>query len=262
MSGHDEVVVVECAKHVMTIRLNRPEARNAINSAVAAALGQAIERLTSDDDMRVGIITGTGAAFCAGQDLKAFAAGEPVIPRENPQWGFASFVSHFTPKPLIAALNGYALGGGLEIALACDLIVAAEGASLGLPEVSRGLFPAGGGVPRLAQQIPPRIASRMVLTGEAITAEEAAHWGLVNKVVPAEDVYAEARSLAETIARNAPLGVQGSKRIVAEAEFDSTWGRASWAPILREFDVVFGSEDAAEGARAFVEKREPSWTGR
>jgi crotonobetainyl-CoA hydratase len=258
----DGVVRLEQAGHILIVTLNRPEARNAINGEVAAALGAALELLNDDDGLRVGILTGRGAAFCAGQDLRAFAAGEPVIPVDHPEWGFAGFVSHFTDKPLIAAVNGYAFGGGLELALACDLIVASDNALFALPEVKRGLFAAGGGVPRLTQQMPMNIAKQMVLTGEPITADAAAHWGLVNQVVEAAELEAAALALARAISVNAPLAVQASKRIITEVGFQSTWEPSPWARIGSELEAVFGSADAAEGSRAFVEKRDPVWTSR
>ncbi|MCO4253338.1 crotonase/enoyl-CoA hydratase family protein [Pseudarthrobacter raffinosi] len=256
------VVRLEQAGHILIITLNRPEARNAINGEVAAALGAALELLNSDDELRVGILTGTGAAFCAGQDLKAFAAGEPVIPLEHPEWGFAGFVSHFTDKPLIAAVNGFAFGGGLELALACDIIVASDSALFALPEVKRGLFAAGGGVPRLTQQMPMNVARQMVLTGEPITAETAARWGLVNQVVEAAELETAALALARAISANAPLAVQASKRIIAAAGFQSTWKPSAWTVIGSELEAVFGSDDAAEGSRAFVDKRDPVWTSK
>ncbi|MDQ0691354.1 crotonase/enoyl-CoA hydratase family protein [Arthrobacter sp. W4I7] len=258
----DGVLQLERIGHVLLLTLNRPEARNAINGEVAASLGAALELLNRDDDLRVGILTGNGAAFCAGQDLKAFAAGEPVIPRENPHWGFAGFVRHFTAKPLIAAVNGYAFGGGMELALACDLIVASDTALFGLPEVKRGLFAAGGGVPRLVQQLPAKIATQMVLTGDPITAQTAERWGLVNEVVDGKVLEAASIALARSIAVNAPLAVQASKRIIATASFQSTWNSEPWEQIGRELDAVFASEDADEGSSAFIEKRDPVWRSR
>lgn len=253
-------VVLETHGRVLVIRINRPQARNAINAATARALGAALEQLQDDPELRVGVLTGTGAAFCAGQDLKALAAGERVM--EKPEWGFGGWVRHYSAKPVIAALNGYAFGGGLELALACDLIIAAEGISLGLPEVKRGLFAAGGGVPRLAQQLPEKVAMRMVLTGEPISVGEALRWGLVNEVVPAEEVLEHALELAERISHNAPVAVQASKRIVALTAQSGTWEPEAWEIVQEEFDRVFSSEDAAEGAQAFAEKREPTWKGR
>jgi crotonobetainyl-CoA hydratase len=258
----DGVVRVERIGHVMVITLNRPDARNAVNAELASALGDAVELLSGDDDYRVAVLTGEGKAFCAGMDLKALAAGEPVIPTDRPERGFAGFVQNFSSKPIIAAINGYALGGGLEIALACDIIVMSESATLGLPEVVRGLFAAAGGVPRIAQQIPVKIAQRMVLTGELMNAAEAARWGIANEVVAPDEVLRTALDIAHKIAANAPLGVQASKRLIARGQTESTWDPAIWKAIGADLDAVFSSEDAREGSTAFIEKRAPAWRGR
>ncbi len=255
-------VVLERHADVLIIRLNRPHARNAINAAVTARLGAALEELQDDDALRVAVLTGTGSVFCAGQDLKAFAAGEPVVPADRPEWGFAGWVSHFSAKPIIAALNGHAFGGGLELALACDLIVAADDAMLGLPEVTRGLFAAGGGVPRIVQQLPEKIGLHMLLTGDPMSVAEAARWGLVNETVAANQVLPRALALAGAIARNAPLSVQATKKVAALAGHTGTWTPEAWELVRAEFDRVFSSEDAAEGAAAFAHKRAPVWSGR
>lgn len=257
----DGVVRLERLGHVLLMTLNRPDARNAVNAEVTAALGDALERLTSDPELRVGVLTGTGSAFCAGQDLKAFAAGEPPLSPEHPEWGFGGFVSHFTPKPLIAAVNGFAFGGGFELALACDLIVASESASFALPEVTVGLFAAGGGAPRIVQQLPPKVGAHMIFTGRPLSARDAERWGLVNEVVAPESLEATALELAGAIAANAPLAVQASKKVLALEGESSTWRRETWTLVMDEFRAVFGSNDAAEGARAFVQKRAPQWSG-
>lgn len=263
-TGNDasDVLLVERDEHVLILTLNRPEARNAVNAELATRLGGAVEDFSSDPGLRVAILRGAGAAFCAGQDLKALAAGEPVFPTEHPEWGFAGFVSHFTDKPIIAAVHGFAFGGGLELALACDLVVAASGTRIGLPEVTRGLFAAGGGVPRIGQQIPLKVAMQLVLTGTPMTADDAERWGLFNTVVPEPDVFATALKLARVIASNAPLGIQATKRIMYGSQNESVWQQSTWRPILDEFETVFSSNDASEGARSFVEKRPPVWTGR
>lgn len=258
----DGVVRAENPGHVLLITLNRPEARNAVNFELAAALGSAIELLNNTDELRVAVITGAGKAFCAGQDLKALTAGEGLVLPERPEWGFAGFVRHFSAKPIIAAVHGFALGGGLEIALACDLIVAEEGTRLGLPEVTRGLFAAGGGAPRVAQQLPQKVALHLLLTGEPISAETAESWGLVNKVAPAGTHVDVAVNLARGIAGNAPLAVQASKRLVYENVNQSVWNDESWVNIDATVAEIFDSEDAGEGARAFVERRQPVWQTR
>jgi len=260
-AGADGVLLVERDEHILILTLNRPQARNAVNSELASRLGQALEDFSADSELRVAILRGAGSAFCAGQDLKAFAAGEPVVPTDRPDWGFAGFVSHFTDKPVIAAVHGFAFGGGLELALACDLVVAAAGTRIGLPEVTRGLFAAGGGVPRIGQQLPFKVAMRLVLTGEPMSVEEAERWGLINAVVPEGELMQNALSIARTIAANAPLSVQATKRIMYANANDSVWDQQTWPPILQEFDAVFSSDDAKEGAAAFVEKRPPVWTG-
>jgi crotonobetainyl-CoA hydratase len=258
----EPTVLTEVRGHVLLITLNRPSARNAMNVEMATALGAAIERLRTDDLLRAGVLGGAGPAFCAGQDLKALAAGEPLLPEGHEEWGFGGFVSHECAKPLVAAVHGFAFGGGLELALACDLIVAADDSRLGLPEVTRGLFAAGGGVPRILQQLPAKIGARMLLTGQPLSATEGVRWGLVNEVVPAGEVLATAIALAETIARNAPLAVQTTKRLANMLATESTWEKPAWDQINRDVATLFASADAAEGARAFAEKREPVWRGR
>jgi crotonobetainyl-CoA hydratase len=254
-------VAVERDDAILWITLNRPAARNAVNLDVAALLAEALEQLKNDESLRVGVIRGAGAAFCAGQDLKAVAAGEPLFLPDHPEWGWAGFVGHDAGKPLIAAVHGYALGGGLELALACDLIVAGEDTRFALPEVTRGLFAAGGGVPRLAQQIPPKIAARYLLTGEFFSAAEAWEWGLVSELVPEDDVIEAARRLAERIAANAPLGVQATKTLLRTAGGRNLWEPRHWDDVREAVGRVFSSRDAAEGTAAFAEKREPVWTG-
>lgn len=245
---------------VAVITLNRPEALNAVNSAVADALGSALDELDSDPELRVGVITGSGRAFCAGADLKALAAGQSILPTARPEWGFAGLVQHYVTKPLVAAVNGYALGGGTEIVLACDLAVVSSEATLGLPEVKRGLIAGAGGVLRLPDQIPPKVATQAVLTGEPISPETALHWGLVNAVTAPEFVLSEAMQLARTIAANAPLAVRTSKKIMSQRRaFGSDWNTEMWAMNSAEFDAVRASGDAREGTTAFAEKRAPIW---
>jgi crotonobetainyl-CoA hydratase len=258
----DGVVRLEKIGHVARVTLNRPDARNAINRELSLALGRIIERVASDDDFRAVVLQGAGKAFCAGQDLKALDAGEPLGLPEHPEWGYAGFVEHRIDKPVVAAVHGFAFGGGFELALAADLIVLGESARLGLPEVTLGLFAAAGGVPRIAQQIPPKIAARKVFTGEHIDSAEAARWGLVSEVVPDDEVASRALELATTIAGNGPLAVQASKRILRDLATADTWNHDSWATINAGISTVFASADAAEGVRAFVERRPPLWQGR
>jgi crotonobetainyl-CoA hydratase len=247
---------------VALITLNRPHAMNAVNAALSTAAGSALDELASDPSLRAGVITGAGRAFCAGADLKELAAGRTVHDPQHPERGFAGIVRHFVDKPLIAAVNGFALGGGTEILLACDMAVISSAARLGLPEVTRGLVAAAGGLLRLHRQIPPKVAARAVFTGEPIDAATALEWGLINEVVPADQVLDAALALAERIAANAPLAVRASKRIMARSnEVGSDWHEAAWAMNEEELAAVRASQDAHEGAVAFAEKRTPRWTG-
>ncbi|MBB4660636.1 crotonase/enoyl-CoA hydratase family protein [Conexibacter arvalis] len=247
---------------VGVITLDRPRALNAVNAQLSAAVGEALEQLDADPELRVGVVTGAGRAFCAGADLKELAAGRDVHAPGHPEWGFAGIAEHFVETPLIAAVNGFALGGGTEIVLACDLAVMSEEASLGLPEVRRGLIAAAGGLLRLPRQLPPKVAAEALLAGGPIDAETALRWGLVNRVVPAAEVLDAALALAREIAANAPLAVRASKRIAHRWAGDgSDWDRGDWARVSRAFDALQASDDAREGARAFAEKRAPRWTG-
>ncbi|EGD55453.1 crotonase/enoyl-CoA hydratase family protein [Gordonia neofelifaecis] len=260
-------VLYEVRDGVAVVTLNRPEAMNAVNAALATGLGEAIERASADRDVRVVVLTGTGRAFCAGADLKAIARGESIFDDAHPDWGFAGLVQHWTDKPVIAAVNGFAMGGGTELTLACDLVVAADTAVFGLPEVKRGLIAGGGGVVRLAQQVPVKRALEMVLTGDGIEASLALEWGLVNRVVPADEVLTTALELARKIAANAPLSVQYSKRALyrtrqAASDWNPEWvAEDPWAVNGELMVAVMTSADAMEGPRAFAEKREPNWRG-
>jgi enoyl-CoA hydratase len=242
---------------VLVLTLNRPERRNAINLALAHAIAAALEAFDADDALRVAVLTGAGKGFCSGMDLKGFSEGEsPSLPER----GFAGLAQRPPAKPLIAAVEGFAVAGGCEIALACDLIVAAEDARFGLPEVKRGLIASAGGLIRLPQRIPYHLAMELALTGESLGAQAAERHGLVNRVVPPGQALATALELARAIAANAPLAVMASKEIVQKSR--------DW-PQERMFELqgplalrVGGSADALEGARAFVEKRAPRWSGR
>ena len=243
--------------HIEILTINRPEARNAINLATATALSDALDEIEADDDIWVVVLTAAGdKAFSAGMDLKAFATGEfPITDK-----GFGGITKRNFPKALIAACNGSALAGGCEIMLSCDLVVAADHAKFGIPEVARGLVAGAGGLIRLPKRIPRAIALEMALTGEPIDAARALQIGLVNRVVPGDQLMVEALALAERIAKNAPMAVRLSKQVMLEAAElaeDEAWGVN---------DAVFGaigrSSDAMEGAIAFAEKREPNWTGK
>jgi len=247
---------------VAIITLNRPKALNAVNGALSTALGNHLEQAENDDEVRVVVLTGTGRAFCAGADLKAIAAGEDTSAQGHPEWGFAGYVRHWVGKPTIAAVNGFALGGGTEIVLASDLAVVDEESKLGLPEVKRGLFAAAGGVIRIQQQVPLKVALEIALTGEPLSAAQGKELGLVNRVAPAGTALDVALELAETIAANAPLSVRHSKAMIHRTANSSAWDDAPWADNAEALKVVFGSEDAMEGPRAFAEKREPVWKGR
>jgi len=246
---------------VQLLRINRPEARNSLNRAVIAGLGNGIEVADADPEVRVVVITGTGdRAFCAGMDLREFTEGAAAdASLQKGLEAYQRFIREGCRKPVIGAANATAVAGGFEVLLACDLVVASDRAVFGLPEVKRGLFPAGGGI-QIGRRIAAAVALELVLTGEAIDAERALQLGLVNRVVPPGRVLDEALGIAEVIARNGPLAVQVAKELVlfaADAGKADTWKRQeALAP------SVFGSEDAKEGARAFIEKRDPTWSGR
>jgi len=250
-------VLRERRGHVEILTINRPEARNAINRATAIALGDALDACESDDDVWVVILTGAGdKAFSAGMDLKAFAAGEfPVTEK-----GFGGITQRDFPKPLIAAANGAALAGGFEILISCDMVVAADHAKFGIPEASRGLVAGGGGLIRLPKLIPLAVAYEMALTADPIDAKRAYELGLVNRVVPGEAVLDEAVTLAERIAKNAPLAVRTSKDVMKKAR-EMTEAQC-WDLNTEAFGMIGRSADALEGAIAFAEKREPVWQGK
>jgi enoyl-CoA hydratase len=252
----DEVLVSK-ENGTLIVTINRPEAKNAVNKAVAVGIAAAMDELDGDASLRVGILTGAGGTFCAGMDLKAFVTGETP---EVEGRGFAGITARPPQKPLIAAVEGYALAGGLETAIACDLIVAAENAKFGIPEAKRGLVAAAGGLVRLPNQIPERVAMELALTGEFISARRAYEIGLINAVVAPGTALEAARALAAKIVANGPLAVAASKRIIVESR---DWPAAE--AFKRQSAVaapIFSSEDAIEGSRAFAEKRAPNWKGK
>jgi enoyl-CoA hydratase len=250
-------VLTERTGNILIITLNRPAVRNAVNEAAAHAVAAAVDRLDEDPSLVLGIITGAGGTFCAGMDLKAFLNGE--IPRIEGR-GLAGIAITPPRKPMIAAVEGYAVAGGCEIALACDLIVSARDARFGLPEVKRSLVAAGGGLLRLPERIPAGIAMEYALTGRSFGAEDAARWGLVNRLTEPGGALAAARELAAEIAANGPLAVEASKAVLVAAR---NWsGAERWERQREIADPVLFSADAKEGARAFAEKRSPVWQGR
>ncbi|OBG98885.1 enoyl-CoA hydratase [Mycobacterium sp. E3251] len=248
----------------MVITINRPEARNAVNGAVSIGVGDALDAAQHDPDVRAVVITGAGdKSFCAGADLKAISRRENLYHPEHGEWGFAGYVHHFIDKPTIAAVNGTALGGGTELALASDLVVADERAKFGLPEVKRGLIAAAGGVFRIVQQLPRKVGMELLLTGEPITASDAFEWGLINQVVEEGTVLEAALALAARVTVNAPLSVQASKRIAYGVDDGVvTDEEAGWQRTMKEMGTLLRSEDAKEGPLAFAEKREPVWKAR
>ncbi|WP_077102586.1 crotonase/enoyl-CoA hydratase family protein [Mycobacterium terramassiliense] len=256
--------LVELRGNVMVITINRPEARNAVNAAVSIAVGDALEQAQHDPGVRAVVITGAGdRSFCAGADLKAISRRENLYHPEHGEWGFAGYVHHFIDKPTIAAVNGTALGGGTELALASDLVVADERATFGLPEVKRGLIAAAGGVFRIIDHLPRKVAMELLLTGEPITAADALGWGLINRVVGAGEVLDAALALAARVTANAPLSVQASKRIAYGVDDGVIVGdEPGWERTVREMRSLIRSEDAKEGPLAFAEKREPVWQAR
>jgi enoyl-CoA hydratase/carnithine racemase len=246
--------------HVEILTINRPEARNAVNGDVSHGMSSALDELETDDDCWVVVLTGSGEkAFSAGMDLKAFASGEGASIMGAPG-GFAGIVERTFSKPIIAAVNGAALAGGCEIMLACDLVVAADHATFGIPEVKRGLLAGAGGLLRLPKRLPLSIALELALTGEPIDAARALSLGLINRVVPSAQLMDEAVALADLIAENAPLAVRWTKKVILGAS--SVGDAEGWALNAEAVGVVFTSADAMEGPVAFAEKRKPRWQGK
>jgi enoyl-CoA hydratase len=252
-----EPVLTERLGNVLLITLNRPEVRNAVNAALAAGVAGALEELDGDEGLSVGVLTGTGGFFCAGMDLGAFVKGESPWFGDR---GFAGIAQRASRKPLIAAIEGFAVAGGMEIALACDLIVAARGAKMGIPEVTRSLVAAGGALLRLPRRMPYHVVMELALTGDLLPAERFHELGLVNRVTDPGGAVDAALELAGRLARNGPLALIASKQILQQ-QFD--WSASEmWEKQGAISGPVFASEDAKEGANAFKEKREPLWHGR
>ena len=259
--GDNMLVRVERDGPVTTVIINRPQARNAVDRPTADALAAAFLEFENDNNARVAVLCGEGGTFCAGADLKAISRGENLYHPDHAEWGFAGYARHFIDKPTIAAVNGSALGGGTELVLASDLAVAEEGATFGLPEVKRGLLAAAGGVFRIVDQLPRKVALELIFCGEAISAARAAELGLLNQVVPNGDALSAALALAERIGGNAPLSVQASKRVALGAQGGVIPTEVpKWEQTTREYSVLKLSSDAKEGPLAFAEKRQPVWT--
>jgi enoyl-CoA hydratase len=255
--SQDAAVLTERRERVLVITINRPDQRNAINAAVAAGIAGALEELDADSGLSVGVLTGAGKGFSAGMDLKAFVTGERPYVGDR---GFAGITQRSADKPLIAAIEGFAVAGGLEVALACDLIVAARGAKLGIPEVKRSLVAAGGGLLRLPRVLPLTVATEMALTGDPIEAERAHALGMVNRLTEPGGALEAALELAAAIGANGPLALTASKRILRESR---EWPDSEF--FSRQAEVVgpvMDSEDAREGATAFAERRPAVWKGR
>ncbi len=253
-----EFINTEIQDGIMVITINRPQARNAINYEAAQQLGKALDNLDSNSDVVIGILTGADNTFCSGMDLKAFAKDgqRPYVDGK----GFAGICERPPVKPIIAAVEGYALAGGCEIALACDLIVASSSAKFGLPEVKRGIVPGSGGMLRFPARVPYHIAMEAVLTGEMFPADRAAQFGLVNRLVEPGKALDGAMDMARTIAANGPLAVQTAKQIVSSSR---DWPQQYMFDLQRpRIAHIFTSADAKEGATAFAEKRAPVWKGK
>jgi enoyl-CoA hydratase len=250
-------VLIRREDGILVVTINRPQQRNAVNGAVSADVARALDLLDRESGLRVGVLHGAGTAFCAGMDLKAFAAGEQI---RDPVRGFGGIVERPPAKPLIAAVEGWALGGGFEIVLACDMVTAGKGARFGLPEVRRGLAARGGGVFRLPRRLPQAVAMELICTGAPLDAARAEHFGLVNRLVDDGQALAAALELAAQVAASAPMSVRASKAVAIDS--------AGW-PLDEGFkrqqaylEPVFGSQDAAEGVAAFRERRDPVWQDR
>ena len=256
----DPVVLTERRGGTLLITLNRPDARNAINLALARAISEAFDALDADPELRAGVVTGNGSGFSSGMDLKAFVAGETVWEGEADDRGLKRIVTRAARKPLVAAVEGFAVAGGLELALACDILVAGRSAKLGVPEAKRSLVAAGGALRELPRRVGPGAAMKLALTGDVISGAEAKEIGLVDELVEDGGALDAALVLAESISANGPLALMATKQIVRDL---SDLSMAEFYERQAEIvDPVFDSEDAREGSVAFAEKRDPVWKGR
>ncbi len=247
-------ILIDVDNGIMVITINRPSARNAINSAVGKGINNALKELDEDNTLRTAVITGAGGGFCSGMDLKAFASGDIFDPED-----FTWMTNKPPSKPTIAAIEGFAVAGGLEIAISCDLIVASEAAKIAIPEVKRGLVAAGGALTKLPIQAPARIAMEMALIGENLSTERMLQLGIINRCVPPGTALETALEMARQISRNSPLGVMASKKILLESPHWSKYEIDSRQKTIT--DRVFASKDAIEGATAYAQKRQPVWAG-
>lgn len=258
---HENATLFEARGPIAILTLNRPRVMNAVNREMWLGAAKAIEAFGKDPALRVLIITGAGArSFCAGTDLKAKAAGEMAPTEEMNRYGYAGIVRHYVNKPVIAAVNGFALGGGTEIALSCDLIVASEHATFGLPEATHGLIAGAGGLLRMPRHIPLKVVMNLILTGESMSAADALRWGLINQVVPHDQLLPAAIAVAEKICESSPVAISASKDVVYRGlDLSVEFAGEAWTMNQHYIDIVHASPDSEEGMLAFQEKRAPKW---
>ncbi|HJF65966.1 MAG TPA: enoyl-CoA hydratase/isomerase family protein [Slackia equolifaciens] len=259
-----ETIITETRGNVLLLTLNRPEVRNALNSKMWEELCDAIDDFDRDDSLAVMVITNTGKCFCSGTDLKELARGEYHPPRGREDWGFAGMTRHYVSKPVIAAVNGIAVGGGAEMVVAADLALISDDGKIGFPEIKHSLLATGGGaLLRMGRSMYTKRAMELVLTGDAIDARTALEWGLVNHVVPAEELVDRAIELAERIAKNGPIAIRMTKLALYDCMDKSFLPATDGWRMMADFDAAIKrTEDSKEGERAFAEKREPVWKNR
>jgi len=253
-----DAVLLDRRGHVMVMTMNRPEALNALDQPLIDALLAAYDLLANDDDLWVGVVAGAGRAFCAGLDRASISAGSSAV---SPERGYPQLLRHPTRKPIVAAVQGFAIGAGASLALSCDLIVAERGASFSLPEVALGIVAGGGGALMVSELLPPKIAAEFLLAGDPLSAEDAFRWGMANRLVDAGAALETAVALAERLAANAPLAVQATKGILAAAQRLGSASDEAWSFSMSEMARVLSTADAVEGVAAKREKRPPEWTG-